>query len=218
MPYLPNLASPDPAQHKRSKLELVRELKRSTALGCEMVVVHMGSHRGKGREKGLHQVIRAIRYALRHGPSGSQVKIVLENTSGYQNSVGDSFEDLAYVLDAFEDKDRLGICFDTCHGFAAGYDLRTPRAVTRTLKNLNQVVGLESLSVIHVNDSKGELGDHHDRHEHIGLGKIGESGFRAIVTHRKLRKLPMILETPGDSRGDMGTNLAKLRLLSQPIR
>ena len=213
MPYLPNLASSEKIQYRRSIKELTAEVSRASLLGCEMIVAHMGSHKGKGREKGLQQVIHAVQYALDHSPSDSSVQIVLENTAGYQNSIGDTFNDLAIVLNAIDDENRTGICFDTCHGYAAGYDLTDSSSVKATFAALDDIIGLERLRVLHMNDSKGALGCHKDRHEHIGMGHIGANGFHAILTHPRLQRLPMILETPADKRGNMTTNLTMLRQL-----
>jgi len=173
----------------------------------------MGSHKGKGRSNGIRQVTKAIDYALSHGPKDSDVSIILENTAGHKNSVGDTFEDLAEVLDSIQRPDRLGICFDTCHGFAAGYDLRTSKAVNTTFKALDKALGLRSLKVLHLNDSKNEYGSHRDLHAHIGQGHIGKAGFRAILNHPKLKTMPMILETPNNAYGNMETNLSILRQL-----
>jgi deoxyribonuclease-4 len=213
MPYLPNFASPNPILHSRSTNTLSEEVTRAATLGCEMIVAHMGSHLGKGREHGLTQVVKTLRAVLDPLPTTSTPSILLENTAGYTNSVGDTFEDLAYVIDALDGDQRVGICFDTCHGFAAGYDLSNEAAVTATFEELESQLGLNRLKLLHLNDSKGKLGTHLDRHEHIGKGYIGVSGFRAILNLPSLRGLPMILETPNNPHGNMKTNLGTLRSL-----
>ncbi len=213
MPYLPNFASPDTKLHKRSVDTLAEELTRGSQLGCEMIVVHMGSHLGDGRINGLNQVVSTIQSVLNGHPKNGSPAIILENTAGYTNSVGSRFEDLSYVIETVNSPQHVGVCFDTCHGFAAGYDLRNPAAVNDTFDMMDSQLGLKWLKVLHLNDSKGDLGAHLDRHEHIGKGKIGLSGFNAILNYSSLRQLPMILETPDNKQGNMKTNLATLRSL-----
>jgi len=128
--------------------------------------------------------------------------------------MGSSFEDIREILDHVSQKDRVAVCFDTAHAFGAGYDLRNVESVQRTVDELRRVIGLDLLRVIHANDSKGELGSGIDRHEHIGMGYIGEEGFKAILHNDSLRKLPLILETPIDRRGTDVTNLRRLRELA----
>jgi deoxyribonuclease-4 len=128
--------------------------------------------------------------------------------------MGSSFEDMREILDHVVEKSRVAVCFDTCHAFAAGYDLRDAESVERTVAELGKVVGLDLLKVVHANDSKGKLASRLDRHEHIGMGQIGEQGFRAILHNDAFRKLPLILETPVDSRGTDVTNLKRLRELA----
>jgi deoxyribonuclease-4 len=140
--------------------------------------------------------------------------LLLENTAGTKNSMGSTFEQIRRIIDGIEDERRIGICLDTAHAFAAGYDIRTPDGVDQTLKKVETILGLERLKVIHLNDSKGELGCGRDRHEHIGLGYIGEEGFRALLTHTVTRTLPFILETPiDDTRGAEG-DMKKARSLA----
>ncbi|MCD6236207.1 MAG: deoxyribonuclease IV [Thaumarchaeota archaeon] len=211
MPYLPNIASPDRKTHQKSVRSLIQELKRTGALGLQYLVVHVGSHLGKGLAKGIEQAAKAVNTAL--SKVDNDVIILLENMAGQKNSVGSKFEDIKRILNLIEDDKRVGICFDTCHAFAAGYDLRTREAVENTLRDFDEILGLEKLKVVHVNDSKGDLGSGLDRHEHIGMGKIGERGFYELLHHPAVRDLPLILETPVDSRGNFATNLAKLREL-----
>jgi deoxyribonuclease-4 len=143
----------------------------------------------------------------------NDVMLLLENTAGTKNSMGGSFDDTAAVIDAI-DSQRLGICLDTCHLFAAGYELRTLDGLDQTLEEFDRAVGWDRLKLVHLNDSKGALGSGLDRHEHIGLGTIGEAGFRAILGHEKIRALPLILETPIDSRRDDRGNLKAARELA----
>lgn len=212
MPYLPNLSSPRKAIYNKSVKSLNAELDRCTILRIPYVVTHLGSHLGKGAEIGLERLVAAINQGLSHNKG--DVMLLLENTAGTKNSMGSTFEEIKRIIDGVEDKARVGVCFDTAHAFAAGYDLRTPEGVHSTLTKFGSVLGIGALRVIHLNDSKGELGSGRDRHEHIGLGYIGEPGFRAFLHHSTVRELPIIMETPIDPRRDDVGNLQKARELS----
>ena len=211
MPYLSNLASPKEAVYSLSVKALKAELKRCIQLRIPYAVTHMGSDLGLGKVAGLKRIVVAINSALEESPG--ETVVLLENTAGTKNSMGSSFEDVRRVLDAIAQSERVGVCLDTCHAFAAGYDLVTPTAIERTLGRFKDVIGLNRLKVIHLNDSVGGLGSHLDRHEHIGLGKIGEDGFRNIL-RSPLRRLPLILETPIDQRRSDVGNLQKVRELA----
>lgn len=212
MPYLPNLSCPKKGLYKRSVRTLTLELQRCSLLDVPYLVTHLGSHLGKGREVGLEQLIQAVDTALE--TSKTRTMLLLENTAGTRNSMGSSFEDIREILDHVSQRNRVAVCFDTAHAFAAGYDLRNTESVQSTVDELGRVVGLDLVKVIHANDSKGDLGSGIDRHEHIGMGYIGEQGFKAILHNDILRKLPLILETPIDRRGTDVTNLRRLRELS----
>jgi len=212
MPYLPNLSCPMKMIYKKSVKALTVELERCTMLGIPYLVTHLGSHLGKGREVGLERLIEAINAAF--DSSSGRTMLLLENTAGTKNSMGSSFEDMREILDHVAEKSRVAVCFDTSHAFAAGYDLRDAESVERTVAELGKVVGLDLLKVVHANDSKGKLASRLDRHEHIGMGQIGEQGFRAILHNDAFRKLPLILETPVDRRGTDVTNLKRLRELA----
>jgi len=211
MPYLPNLASPKDDVYAKSLQALAEELKRCRALGIPYLVTHLGSHLGSGWAAGLGRIVGAIEDVFSQ-TEDSEVVLLLENTAGGVNSMGSSFEEMGTIIERLESK-RLGVCLDTCHLFAAGYELRTKAGVQETLETFGREVGLDLLKLIHLNDSAGGLGSRLDRHAHIGLGEIGESGMRAILADRYLKGLPMILETPIDSvRDDVG-NLRKVRSL-----
>lgn len=212
MPYLPNLSCPMKMIYKKSVKALTVELDRCSALGIPYLVTHLGSHLGKGREIGLDRLIDAINAGF--NSSSGRTMLLLENTAGTKNSMGSSFEDMREILDHVAEKSRVAVCFDTCHAFAAGYDLRDAESVERTVAELGKVVGLDLLKVVHANDSKGKLASRLDRHEHVGMGQIGEQGFRAILHNDAFRKLPLILETPVDRRGTDVTNLRRLRELA----
>lgn len=212
MPYLPNLSCPKKAIYKKSVRTLTAELDRCDMLGIPYLVTHLGSHLGKGREIGLQRLIEAIDAAFDSAKGGTM--LLLENTAGTKNSMGSSFEEIREIIDHVTAKDRVAVCFDTCHAFAAGYDLRNLESVQRTLVELEKAVGLRLLRAVHANDSKGELRSHLDRHEHIGMGQIGQQGFNAILHADTFRKLPIILETPIDKRRTDTMNLRKLRELA----
>ncbi len=213
MPYLPNLASSRDEVYAKSVQALTAELERCRMLGLAYLVTHLGSHLGAGRQSGLERIVAALEIAL--DGSRGQTVLLLENSSGTRNSMGSTFEDIAAILDALAgEEQRLGVCLDTCHLHAAGYDLGSSQALESTLERFNGCIRMDRLRLIHLNDCRGVLGAHLDRHEHIGLGQIGEEGFRAILTHPILSRLPMILETPQDSRRDDGANLEAARRLA----
>jgi deoxyribonuclease-4 len=212
MPYLPNLASTRYGIYVRSRQSLVAELKRCGQLKMPYLVTHLGSHLGAGKEAGFKRIISAVNCAF--SEVENEVTLLLENTAGTKNSMGSSFYDIKTILNGIVEADRVGVCFDTCHAFAAGYDLRTKVNVEATIDEFDRILGLERLKLVHLNDSKGGLNSRIDRHEHIGLGKIGEEGFRNILKSR-LGQLPLILETPIDKcRNDL-ENLETARRLVQ---
>jgi deoxyribonuclease IV len=213
MPYLPNLASPKPEVWEKSVDTLAAELGRCATLGIPYLVTHLGHHLGDGIAGGRARVVTAINTAL-DGSSGG-VQLLLENTAGEKNSVGSSFEHIRGIMDGIDKKERIGCCFDTCHAFAAGYELRTVEGIAETLAQFDEQVGLAHLRVIHLNDTKGDRGSALDRHEHIGLGYIGEDGFRNILHNPVIAGLPLICETPVDDRRDDRGNIAKVRALSR---
>jgi len=213
MPYLPNLASPKPEIWDKSVQTLSAELDRCGKLGIPYLVTHLGHHLGDGIAGGRARVIKAVNIAL--ASSSNEVMLLLENTAGEKNSVGSSFEHIHAIINGIEKTDRIGVCFDTCHAFAAGYELRTETGLAATLAQLDETVGLDRLKVIHVNDTKGDLGSGLDRHEHIGMGFIGEEGFRRILHNKVFFSLPLICETPVDERRDDRGNIQKVRELAR---
>lgn len=211
MPYLPNLASPKDDVYSNSVATLTTELLRCGQLHIPYLVTHMGSHLGAGKASGLKRIVKAISSAF--SAAENSVMLLLENTAGTKNSMGGSFGDIAGIIDALDTK-RVGVCLDTCHLLAAGYELRTTDGLGRTIDDFNSSIGLQKLKLVHLNDSKGSLGSKLDRHEHIGLGTIGEDGFKTILGSDKLRDLPFILETPIDSRRDDLENMLVARKLA----
>ncbi len=213
MPYLPNLASPKEEIWKKSVAALTAELDRCGRLAIPFLVTHLGHHLGDGMAGGRARVIRAINTAL--GESDHDVKLLLENTAGEKNSVGSSFEHIRGIMDGIQKTGRIGVCLDTCHAFGAGYELRTEEGLRETLAQFDEQVGLKNLRVIHLNDSKGDRGSGLDRHEHIGMGFIGEDGFRRILHIPVFASLPLVCETPVDERRDDRGNIAKVRELAR---
>jgi deoxyribonuclease-4 len=213
MPYLPNLASPKPEIYEKSIETLTAELDRCGRLKIPYLVTHLGHHLGDGIAGGRMRVIKAISAAL--GASDNDVMLLLENTAGEKNSVGSSFEHIRAIMDEVTFPGRVGVCLDTCHAFAAGYELRTAEGLKETLAQFDEQVGLRHLRVIHLNDTKGDRGSGLDRHEHIGMGFIGEDGFRRILHHNVFSSLPLVCETPVDDRRDDRGNIEKVRELAR---
>lgn len=211
MPYLPNLASPRDEVYKNSVNNLTSELERCNLLNIPYLVTHLGSHLGAGIEKGVARLTDGINQALTI--TGGGVTLLLENTAGTRNSMGSTFEDIQHIIEEVTHPEMIGICFDTSHAFAAGYDLRTEENIESIVQKIEELIGFERLKVVHLNDSKGDLNSRIDRHEHIGLGKIGEEGFRNILSS-KLGTVPLIMETPKDSRRDDVGNLEKVEELA----
>jgi len=195
--YLINLASTDAELHRRSMAAFLEELERAEALGIQYLVTHPGAHMGAGEETGLRQVANSIRELLKR-TKGYQVQVVIETAAGQGTSLGHSFEQIAALLDQIGLPERTGVCLDTCHIFAAGYDIRTPDGYADVIGAFDRIVGVPHLKVIHLNDSKKELGCRVDRHEHIGKGNIGLEAFRCLLADPRLKGIPMILETPKD--------------------
>ena len=210
MPYLPNLASPREVYEKSVKT-LTSELERCKQLKIPYLVTHLGSHLGAGMQTGFTNLINSINQAL--NDTDGDVMLLLENTAGTRNSMGSTLEDIQHIIEQLSNPENAGVCFDTSHAFAAGYDLRTEETVEATVRKIDEIIGFEKLKLVHLNDSKGDLNSRIDRHEHIGMGKIGEEGFRNVLASR-LGELPLILETPRDARRSDVGNLEKVKELS----
>ena len=211
MPYLPNLSSPEISVYEKSIHTMIREVERCNKLGIPYLVTHLGSHKGTGEDKGIQRVVSALTEVAK---TNKDVTILLENTAGQKNSVGSDFTQLAEIFFGLKPASRFGICIDTCHAFAAGYDLRNEKNVKDVLEKFDSEIGLRHIKIIHLNDSKGELGCHLDRHEHIGLGHIGEAGLSQVVKLANKNKIPIILETPIDERRTDFENIRKAKDLA----
>ncbi len=218
--YLINLASPDNALWQRSLDAFVIELQRADALGLFGLVVHPGSAVGISEEEGLERVVEALDEAHRR-TAGIRTLTLLENTAGQGSNLGHRFEHLAWILEHAADGDRLGVCIDTCHLFAAGYPLGTRKEYRATFAQFDRLIGIERIRAFHLNDSKRPFASRVDRHAHIGHGELGLEAFRLVLNDRRWRNLPMYLETPkGDHDGTSwdAVNLETLRSLMRKPR
>ncbi len=211
MPYLPNLASPEKSTMKISRYTLVEEVKRCDSLGVDYLVVHLGSHLGRGTAIGIANIAEAVNGAVA-GSDGRTV-VLLENMAGQKNCVGARFEEIRAILDRIKPSNRVGVCVDSCHLFAAGFDLRNEEAVEGTMGLFGEIVGLDRLMVVHLNDSKGTLGSRLDRHENITEGKIGRAGMKALLRYPGVDQRPIIMETPYEDIRTMKRSIRLVRTL-----
>jgi len=209
--YLVNLASPDPRMIKVSRKAFIEEMERAQTLGVRWLVTHPGSHMGKGESFGLRRVAESLDVCFQKAKA-PEVTVCLENTAGQGSNLGCTFGQLEEILEACAARDRLGVCIDTCHTFASGYDLRSPKGYAETMRALEEKIGMGRVKAFHLNDSKEGLGRRVDRHAHIGKGKIGKEGFRLLVNDERFFGKPMLLETPGEDP-DFARNLRLLRSL-----
>jgi deoxyribonuclease-4 len=217
--YLINLCCADDNIRSMSVTAFRGEIERALQIGADYLVAHPGNHRGRTVEEGMLGIVESLALAAQ-GIESDKLTILLENTAGAANSVGSRFEELAVIWQFAQERMSIpmGFCIDTCHCFVSGrYDVSTAEGLKETVRAAETILGIENIRVIHANDAKAALGSRLDRHEHIGQGKIGEEGFRRILTHPKLRTKPFILETPHDEFGDERSNLDKLKALSQPV-
>jgi deoxyribonuclease-4 len=193
--YLINLAAPDPAEWRRAVNAFHDELERAEALGLPFVIIHPGSHRGAGLEAGIGRIALALD-ELAARTRGYRVMVLLENTAGGGATIGKSFEELAAIMQRLEAPERVGVCLDTCHLFAAGYDIRTRAGYQAAMRECARHVGLGRVRAFHLNDARAPLGSGLDRHEKIGRGHLGVEAFRWLLNDRRFSRIPMALETP----------------------
>ena len=210
--YLVNLAHPEEATREKSRLCLTEEMERSAAYGIPFVVSHIASALGQEPEVARARAAEGIRRVLDDSPEG--VTLLMETTAGQGSAMNRSFDELAALLEDLKGDPRLGVCLDTCHVFAAGYDLRTPDAYERTMGEFDAKVGVDRLKVVHCNDSQKDLGSKVDRHANLGKGKIGLEAFRFLVNDPRFADKPIVLETPTEDDGHT-KDLATLRDLSR---
>lgn len=194
MPYLPNLASGEKTLFRKSVDSLIADLRRCEILGAPYLIMHVGKRLTASETEAIKNVATGINQAFEK--VANRVKLLLENTAGMGSEIGYNFTQLRAIIQLVENKNRIGVVLDTAHAFEAGYNLATKDGLTATLKEFDELIGLKRLHLLHLNDSKTELGSRIDRHWHIGEGKIGNAGFRNIVNHPLLKHLPGIMETP----------------------
>lgn len=212
IPYLINLASPDPKLYQASIEAYVEDILEAHTLGVDYIVTHMGSHKETSEEAGLKRLIEALNTIIEK-TSNTSVGILLENTAGSGSWLGYKFIHQKAILEGIKHKERVALCFDTAHAYLAGYDLATKEGFKSTLEEIDNLLGVDLVKLIHLNDAKGGLGAHHDRHDHIGKGSIGLEGIKRIVNCPKLKKCAFILETPKDTQNADKINLANVRKL-----
>lgn len=210
--YLINLCSMEKWKLKRAVDTFIEEMDRSEALGIDYIVFHPGAHMGAGYEAGCATVAESLNTALASRPD-HRVKLLVEITAGQGTTVGHTFEQIADILGQVTSPERMGVCFDTQHAFAAGYDIRTPDGWEQMLKDFDNIIGLEQLRAFHLNDSKRELGNRVDRHEKIGQGYLGLAPFWCLVNDERFTDTPAVLETPVDDESEYGEELRLLRSL-----
>lgn len=208
--YLINMASPKDELWEKSIAGMRDELERCEQIGVPYLVAHPGSHVGSGRETGLDRIVEALD-RLHVDLPGFTVRTLLETTAGQGTNLGSDFEDLAYVIERVATPERLGVCFDTCHVFVAGYDIRTPETYAETMATFDEIIGLQQIEAFHFNDTQGDLSCRKDRHDLIGKGMIGEAGFRNFMLDERIAGKPALLET--DKGDDLAEDRAALELL-----
>ncbi|MDI6631780.1 MAG: deoxyribonuclease IV [Bacillota bacterium] len=211
--YLINLGASDDDLWAKSTASFIEEMERCAALELPYLVTHPGA--GTEEEEGLDRIRVALDEILKR-TEGSGVMILLETTAGQGATLGHRFEHLAWLIENCAHPERLGVCYDTCHTFAAGYDIRTPEAFAATFEAFNKIIGIDRLKAVHLNDSRGGLGSRVDRHEHIGKGKLGLEAFRLLLNDPRFRKLPMVLETPKGP--DMKEDVENLKVLRNLLK
>ncbi|MBI3600964.1 MAG: deoxyribonuclease IV [Nitrospinae bacterium] len=209
--YLINLASPDPIIHKKSLEAFNDEMVRAERLGLPYLIFHPGAHLGKGEDTGLKRIADSINNLLERADN-FRLMLLLETTAGQGTNLGYRFEHLSKIIEMVSKKEKIGICLDTCHVFAAGYDISNEKGYKKTFEDFDRIIGIDRLKVFHINDSKKELGSRGDRHEHIGKGSLGLTAFKLLLNDSRFENIPMILETPkGKTMREDKRNLSLLR-------
>ena len=208
--YLLNMGSPEEKKLNMSRRAFLSELDRCDACGVEYVVFHPGSHMKTDEKECLSRISESLNYCLDKRPDG-EVTVLIENTAGQGTNVGFRFEHLIGIIEGVEKKDRMGVCFDTQHGFASGYDIRTEKGWKETFDEFDKTVDLKWLKAFHINDSKKEFGSRVDRHESIGKGLLTMETFWCLVNDDRFTELPMLLETPVDDPSEYAVEIELLR-------
>jgi deoxyribonuclease-4 len=208
MPYLPNIASSKSKFYKRSIRSIITDLQRAEHLGAHYLIIHIGHRLEASEDQAIEAVSQGIDQAFEKVKNG--VILLMENTAGQGSEIGHTFDQIKKIIDGVSDRERVGVCLDTAHSFAAGYDLSNKDGIERTLEAFNQTLGLKRLHLLHLNDSKTPFESRKDRHWHIGEGYIGLEGFRCLINHPLLNHLPGIMETP---RKDTVEDLKNMQLI-----
>jgi len=214
--YLINLANPDETKANKAVGAFAEEIHRADQLAVPYLIMHPGSHVGSGTDKGLLQLTANLDRAFVEAGNAKSVVVLLETTAGQGTGLGANFEEIAYVMENSAYSKRLAVCFDTCHAFAAGYDIRSAAEYEKTFTAFDKIIGLDRLKFFHLNDSKKGLGSRVDRHEHIGKGEIGLEGFRLLMNDPRFAEHPMVLETPKEK--DLKEDIKNLKLLRSLIK
>jgi deoxyribonuclease-4 len=213
--YLINLCSTNQDILQKSRLAFIDELNRCDVLGITALIFHPGAHLGAGEADGIRRIADSLNL-IHEQTRNDRVLSALESTAGQGSAIGYRFEQLRAILDQVEQPERMAVCLDTCHLFAAGYDISTERGWQQTVKEVDDVIGMEKVAAVHVNDSKRELGSRVDRHEHIGKGHVGLEGFRALMNDERFEGIPKILETPKSE--DMHEDVENMRVLKSLMK
>ena len=214
IPYLINLASPNPKLYAVSIEAYIEDILEAESLKADYIVTHMGSHKATSEQAGIKRLVDALNTIIEK-TKNCPVGILLENTAGSGSWLGYKFSHQREIIKGIKHKECIGLCFDTAHAYLAGYDISTKEGLEATLDEIDKTVGINLIKLIHLNDARGELDSRHDRHDHIGKGGIGLEGIKRIINHPKLRDLPFILETPKKSEEDDIINLGIVRKLRQ---
>ncbi|MEK7846196.1 MAG: deoxyribonuclease IV [Nitrospinota bacterium] len=214
--YLINLASPNTEIYKKSLEAFSDEMERAERLGLPYLIFHPGAHLGSGENTGLKRIADSINILLKKGSHpkgcGYQLMLLLETTAGQGSHLGYKFEHLSEIIEMVDEKEKMGVCLDTCHIFAAGYDISSEYGYKKTFEDFNKIIGIDRLKAFHINDSKKGLGSRVDRHEHIGKGKIGLTAFKLLLNDAQFKNIPMIIETPkGKTMREDRKNLSVLK-------
>jgi deoxyribonuclease-4 len=214
IPYLINLASPNLKLYQASIEAYIEDILEAQVLEADYIVTHMGSHKETSEDAGIERLIQALNRILEK-TRAVKVGILLENTSGSGSWLGYKFSHQKKIIEGLKQQGRVGLCFDTAHAYLAGYDIATSAGLEQALDEIDKTAGIERIQLIHLNDARGALGSHYDRHEHIGKGGIGLAGMSRIINHPRLKNIPFILETPKDSETADEINLRVVRRLRQ---
>ncbi|MBN1526200.1 MAG: deoxyribonuclease IV [Candidatus Omnitrophica bacterium] len=216
IPYIINLATPDDTLYKKSIGAYIEDIRRADSLGAEYFVTHLGSHVGSGEENGIRRFASALKEIIKKAKP--RTTILLENTAGSGSCIGYRFEHIKKIIDSLERKPAIGVCLDTEHAFAAGYDIKTEKGLRDALKEFDALLGLDLIKVVHFNDSLSPLGSRVDRHQHLGKGKIGLEALSRIINHPKLKNAAFIMETPKKTDKDDERNIAVAKRLVKRLK